>query len=74
MDAAQGHLAGQLVVVDFLAFEMLERVTAWELPLAEGHPCSGADVAAGVGASDGRAEGSREGVTLEQVDGWSLEV
>ena len=35
MDAAQGHLAGQLVVVEFLAFEMLERVTTWELPLAE---------------------------------------
>src|ERR1700678_2869380 len=35
MDAAQGHLAGQLVVVEFLALEMLERVTTWELPLAE---------------------------------------
>jgi hypothetical protein len=35
MDAAQGHLAGQLVVVEFLAFEMLERVTTWDLPLAE---------------------------------------
>ena len=35
MDAAQGHLAGQLVVVEFLAFEMLERVTTSELPLAE---------------------------------------
>ncbi len=35
MDAAQGHLAGQLVVVEFLALEMLERVTTWDLPLAE---------------------------------------
>ena len=35
MDAAQGHLAGQLVVVEFLAFEMLERVTTSELPLTE---------------------------------------
>ncbi len=35
MDAAQGHLAGQLVVVEFLALEMLERVTTWALPLAE---------------------------------------
>jgi len=35
MDPAQGHLAGQLVVVEFLALEMLERVTTWELPLAE---------------------------------------
>ena len=35
MDAAQGHFAGQLVVVEFLAFEMLERVTTLELPLAE---------------------------------------
>jgi hypothetical protein len=35
MDAAQGHLAGQLVVVEFLADEMLERVTTWDLSLAE---------------------------------------
>jgi hypothetical protein len=35
MDAAQGHLAGQLVVVQFLADEMLGRITAPGLPLAE---------------------------------------
>ena len=35
MDAAQRRLAGQLVVVEFLALEMLERVTTWSLPLAE---------------------------------------
>jgi hypothetical protein len=35
MDAAQGHLAGQLVVVQFLADDMLGRITAPGLPLAE---------------------------------------
>jgi hypothetical protein len=35
MDAAQGHLAGQLVVVQFLADDMLERITTPDLPLAE---------------------------------------
>ena len=35
MDAAQGQLAGQLVAAAFVAFEMLERVTTWDLPLAE---------------------------------------
>jgi hypothetical protein len=35
MDAAQGHLAGQLVVVQFLADEMLGRITAPGLKLAE---------------------------------------
>ena len=34
MDAAQGHSGGQLVVVEFLADEMLERITTWELSLA----------------------------------------
>jgi hypothetical protein len=35
MDAAQGHLAGQLVVVEFLADDMLGRITMPGLPLAE---------------------------------------
>jgi hypothetical protein len=35
MDAAQGHLAGQLVVVQFLADDMLGRITAPGLALAE---------------------------------------
>jgi hypothetical protein len=35
MDAAQGHLAGQIVVVQFLADEMLGRVSAPGLALAE---------------------------------------
>src|ERR1700679_3097212 len=35
MDAAQGHLAGQLVVVQFLADEMLGRITTPGLALAE---------------------------------------
>jgi hypothetical protein len=35
MDAAQGHLAGQLVVVQFLADDMLGHLTTPELPLAE---------------------------------------
>ncbi len=35
MDAAQGHLAGQLVVVQFLADDMVGRITAPGLPLAE---------------------------------------
>ena len=35
MDAAQGHLAGQLVVVEFLADDMLGRITTPGLALAE---------------------------------------
>ncbi len=35
MDAAQGHLAGQLVVVQFLADDMVGRITAPGLALAE---------------------------------------
>ena len=35
MDAAQGHLAGQLVVVEFLADDMLGRITMPGLALAE---------------------------------------
>ena len=35
MDPAQGHLAGQLVVVQFLADEMMERLMTPDLPLAE---------------------------------------
>src|SRR3984885_2942328 len=35
MDAAQGHLAGQIVVVEFLADDMLGRITMPGLPLAE---------------------------------------
>ncbi len=35
MDPAQGHLAGQLVVVQFLADEMMQRLMTPDLPLAE---------------------------------------
>ena len=35
MDPAQGHLAGQLVVVQFLADDMMERLMTPGLPLAE---------------------------------------
>jgi hypothetical protein len=35
MDAAQGHLAGQLVVVEFLADDMLGRITTPGLAMAE---------------------------------------
>ncbi len=35
MDPAQGHLAGQLVLVQFLADEMMQRLMTPDLPLAE---------------------------------------
>ncbi len=35
MDPAQGHLAGQLVVVQFLADKMMQRLLTPDLPLAE---------------------------------------
>jgi hypothetical protein len=82
MDAAQGHLAAQCVLAEFLADDMAARIRTPGLSMMEMRQVSRTadDLLRTVSrmeralASDGHDRRGRAGVTLEQGDGWSLEV